>query len=102
MLPLWISLDTPTSPAYHAAAMRHGFHYIQLWQWYEQVGILAPLALFWWFSLVARARHWRRLELTCRSLIIYDLVYFSAPLVVDLPAPFESLPPFHPLPSLHL
>jgi hypothetical protein len=101
-LPFGISLDPPTSPAYHAAAMRHEFHYIQLWQWYEQLGILAPVALFWWFGRVARARQWRRLELVCRALIIYDLVYFSAALVVDLPARFESLARLQPLRSLHL
>jgi hypothetical protein len=102
LLPFGISLDPPTSPAYHAAAMRHGFHYIQRWQWYEQLGILAPLALFWWFGRVARARQWRRLELVCRSLIVYDLVYFSAALVVDLPAGFESLARLQPLRSLHV
>ena len=82
--------------------MRHGFHYIQLWQWYEQLGILAPVALFWWFGRVARARQWRRLELVCRALIVYDLVYFFAALVVDLPARFESLARLQPLRSLHL
>jgi hypothetical protein len=101
-LPFGISLDPPTSPAYHAAAMRHEFHYIQLWQWYEQLGILAPVALFWWFGRVARARQWRRLELVCRALIVYDLVYFFAALVVDLPARFESLARLQPLRSLHL
>jgi hypothetical protein len=102
LLPFGISLDPPTSPAYHAAAMRHGFHYIQLWQWYEQLGILAPVALFWWFGRIARARQWRRLELVCRALIVYDLVYFFAALVVDLPARFESLARLQPLRSLHL
>ncbi len=102
LLPLGISLDPPTSPAYHAAAMRHGFHYIQLWQWYEQLGILAPVALFWWFGRVARARRWRQLDLVCRALIIYDLIYFSAALVVDLPERFESLARLQPLRSLHL
>jgi hypothetical protein len=102
LLPFGISLDPPTSPAYHAAAMRHEFHYIQLWHWYEWLGILAPLALFWWFGRIARERQWRRLDLVCRSLILYDLVYFSAALVVDLPARFESLARLQPLRSLHL
>jgi hypothetical protein len=102
LLPFGISLDPPTSAAYHAAAMRHHFHYIQLWQWYEQLGILAPVALFWWFSRLARAREWRRLELVCRALIVYDLIYFSAALLVDLPARFESLARLQPLRSLHL
>jgi hypothetical protein len=102
VLPFRISLDPPTSPAYHAAAMRHEFHYIQLWHWYEQLGILAPVVLFWWFARIARARQWRRLELVCRALIVYDLVYFVAALVVDLPARFESLARLQPLRSLHL
>jgi hypothetical protein len=102
VLPFGISLDPPTSPAYHAAAMRHEFHYIQLWHWYEQLGILAPVVLFWWFARIARARQWRRLELVCRALIVYDLVYFVAALVVDLPARFESLARLQPLRSLHL
>ena len=102
LLPFGISLAPPTSPAYHAAAMRHEFHYIQLWHWYEQLGIVAPVALFWWFSRVARARQWRQLELVCRTLIVYDLIYFSAALVVDLPAQFESLARLQPLRSLHL
>jgi hypothetical protein len=102
LLPFGISLDPPTSPAYHAAAMRHEFHYIQLWRWYEQLGILAPVALFWWFGRIARARQWRRLELVCRALIVYDLVYFFAALVVDLPPRFESLARLQPLRSLHL
>lgn len=102
LLPFGISLDPPTSPAYHAAAMRHEFHYIQRWQWYEQLGILAPVLLFWWFGRIARARQWRRLDLVCRCLIIYDLIYFCAALVVDLPARFESLARLQPLRSLHL
>lgn len=102
LLPFGISLDPPTSPAYHAAALRHQFHYIQLWHWYEWLGILAPVGLFWWFGRIARTRQWRRLELVCRSLILYDLIYFSAALVVDLPARFESLARLQPLRSLHL
>ncbi len=102
LLPFGISLDPPTSPAYHAAAMRHEFHYIQLWKWYECLGILAPVALFWWFARIARARQWHRLDMVCRALLIYDLIYFSAALVVDLPARFESLARLQPLRSLHL
>ena len=102
LLPFGISLAPPSSPAYHVAALRHGFHYIQRWHWYEWVGILAPVALFWWFGLLARAQQWRLLELVCRALIIYDIAYFSAALVMDLPARFESLARLQPLRSLHL
>jgi len=102
LLPFGISLDPPSSPAYHQAALRHGFHYIQRWQWYEQFGILAPVLLFWWFARLARARQWHRLDLLCRAFIIYDLIYFVMALVFDLPARFESLARLQPLRSLHL
>ena len=102
LLPFGISFSTSSSPAYHAAAMKHGFHYIQLWEWYEWVGILAPVLLFWWFARIARSRHRPELERVCRALIVYDLVFFLAALVLDLPASFESLARLQPLRSLHL
>jgi hypothetical protein len=102
LFPFGFTLDPPTSRAYHEAAMRHGFHYIQLWQWYEVLGAVAPVALFWWFGRIAQARQWHRLARLCRALVIYNAVYFCAALVVDLPARFESLARLQPLRSLHL
>ena len=81
--------------------MRHGFHYIQRWAWYEWLGIVAPVVLFWWFARIARDRQWQRGERVCRALIVYDLIYFLAALVVDLPARFEALARLQPLRSLH-
>jgi hypothetical protein len=52
LFPFGISLDPQSSPAYHEAALRHGFHYIQRWQWYEQFGILAPGG---WLARAVRA-----------------------------------------------
>jgi hypothetical protein len=102
LLPFGISLDPPTSRAYHEAAMRHSFHYIQLWQWYEVLGAVAPLALFIWFARIARERQWIDLNRLCRALVVYNLIYFLAALAVDLPPRFESLARLQPLRSLHL
>ena len=102
LLPFGISLSPSTSQAYHQAALRHGFHYIQRWAWYEQLGILAPVLLFWWFARIARQRQWHALSLLCRAFIVYDLIYFVMALAFDLPARFESLARLQPLRSLHL
>ncbi len=102
LFPFGISLDPPTSRAYHEAALLHGNHYIQRWEWYEDLGIFAPIALFWWFGRMARARGWHELDRVCRALIIYDIIFFCAALVVDLPPRFESLARLQPLRSLHL
>ena len=101
LLPFGLSF-APASPAYSEAARFHGFHYILRWQWYEWIGILAPVALFWWFASIARSRPLRHLERMCRALILYDLAYFAAALAISVPKRFESLARIQPLRSLHL
>ena len=98
---LWMPLAPAASAAYHEAAKRHGFHYIQNWTWYEQLGIVAPLVLFWWFARIARRRQWSMVERVSRAFVVYDLIYLMAALVLDLPARFESLARLQPLRSLH-
>ena len=98
---LWIPLSPAASAAYHEAAKRHGFHYIQRWAWYELLGAVAPVVLFWWFARIARRRQRPVLERVSRVFVIYGLIYLAAALVVDLPAQFEALARLQPLRSLH-
>jgi hypothetical protein len=98
---LWMPLAPAASAAYHEAAKRHGFHYIQRWAWYELLGIVAPLVLFWWFARIARGRQWPVIERVCRAFVVYGVIYLVAALVVDLPARFEALARLQPLRSLH-
>ena len=98
---LWIPLSPAASAAYHEAAKRHAYHYIQNWTWYELLGIIAPLFLFWWFARIARRRQWSVLERVSRAFVVYGLIYIAAALVVDLPARFEALARLQPTRSLH-
>ncbi len=98
----WIPLAPLPSAAYHEVARRHANHYIQNWHWYELLGIVAPMALFWWFAKIARRRRWRNMERVSRAFIVYDLIYLIVALALDLPARFETLARIQPLRSLHL
>ncbi len=98
---LWIPLSPAASAAYHEAAKRHGYFYIQNWAWYEWLGLVAPLALFGWFGRIARRRQWWMLERASRAFVVYGLIYLVAALLVDLPARFEALGRLQPLRSLH-
>jgi hypothetical protein len=100
-LPVTFSFQQP-SKAYHEAALYHSFHYVLMWQWYEWLGIVGPIPILWWFARMARARGSQDLALLCRALIIYDLIYFAAALIVSIPARLESLARIQPLRSLHL
>jgi len=101
LLPFGNSL-APPSPAYHEAVRFHGFHYILQWQWYEWIGIVAPVAVFWWFRRIAQSRGLNDLARMCGALIFYDLGYCVAALIVSVPKRFESLARIQPLRSLHL
>jgi hypothetical protein len=100
---LWLGIPFAPAPslAYHEAAKKHAYHYIQNWHWYEWLGIAAPLVLFWWFAQIARRERWFTLERVSRALVIYGLIYVAGALAVDLPARFEALARLQPLRSLH-
>jgi hypothetical protein len=108
-IPVWAYALLPfpklfesTSPAYHAAAQFHGFHYISNWHWYEMLGIIGPLPLLWWFSRIAQSRERYDMAAMCRALAIYDVVYFVVALIVSVPGRFEVLARIQPLRSLYL
>jgi hypothetical protein len=99
---LWTSipLAPAASAAYHEAAKRHAYHYIQNWQWYELLGIVAPLVLFWCFGWWAGKRR-PVIGRVSRAFILYGLIYVTMAVVFDLPVRFEELARLQPLRSLH-
>jgi hypothetical protein len=101
LLPFGISFDPPPS-AYHQVALSHSYFYLLRWQWYEWMGAIAPLAILWWFSRIARSRQLRNLNLLCRALMDYEFVYLLAAVVLSIPARFESLARLQPMRSLYL
>ena len=93
--------DRP-STAYHQVALLHYQHYPLQWHWYEWLGGLAPIAILWAYSRLARARGMRNLGLLCRALVIYELICSPAALMVSVPERLESLARLQPMRSLYL
>ena len=87
---------------YHQASMYHSFQYLSHWTWYEWLGAIAPIGLFWWFSRLARRSQRLELERMCRAFWIYNLIYLTGALALNLPRNSETLTRFQPLRSLHL
>ncbi len=102
MVLLGIPFAPETSAAYHHSARLHSYFYIQDWQWFEWLGIVAPICLLWWFTRIARSRQNILLARACRAAAIYGVIYFFVALAVDLPPQLESLARIQPLRSLHL
>lgn len=101
LLPFGIDFARP-SPAYHQVAALHSYHYLLRWEWYEWLGIFAPIALLWWISRVARRRQWRNLNQMSEALVVYQLVYLVAGIILSSSPRFESLARLQPMRSLYL
>ena len=104
LLPLgW--LFEPASDAWRQAAATRSFYFIGRWEWYEWLGVFAPLILIY-----ALQRFLRRedrsdgsaLPPLVSSLLYYGVFQTSAGLLVMLPPSLERLRPFEPMRYLHL
>lgn len=101
VLPFGISFAPPPK-TYHLVALAHPFHYITRWQWYEWLGVIAPLILLWWFSRIARTRRMPTLDVMCRALVIYGLIFIPPAIVLSVFARLESLARIAPMRSYWL
>jgi hypothetical protein len=101
LLPFGLSFDPPPA-VYHQVALEHPYFYLLQWHWYEWLGAIAPIPILWWFSRMGRSRQLRNLDLLCRALIVYELVYLLVSLILTIPARFEALARLQPMRSLYL
>ena len=97
-----LGLFDPPPPAYHEVALRQSYFYVLRWEWYEWLGLIGPVVLFWWLARFARSRGMENLELVSRAMIPYILVATAAAIVLSIPARFEALARFEPLRCLAL
>jgi len=100
-LPFGLTFDPPPA-AYHQIALRQPYFYIQRWQWYEWLGLIGPVALFWVLARFARRRKMKNLELVSRAVIPFVLVATAAAIVLSIPPRFEALARLEPLRCLAL
>ena len=95
-------LFAPTSAAWRQAAATRSFYLLAQWQWYEWLGVLAPLALLWWFARIARGNGSGTMALLAERLVWFGVFQMLLGLAIMLPPGFERLRPFEPMRYLHL
>ena len=95
-------LFDPPPPAYHEVALRQSYFFILRWEWYEWLGLIGPVLLFWWFARLARRRGMEKMELVSRAMVPYILIASVAAVVLSSSARFEALARFEPLRCLAL
>lgn len=96
------SLFQPGSAEWREAAMSRSQHYLLRWEWYEWLGIFAPMVMLWCFFILARRTDSPLLERLCRRLTYLAIFAFAGALIITIPARFERLTPYQPMRAFHL
>ena len=96
----WI-FEPPTA-AWRRALGTRTYYFLYKWAWYEWLGAIAPLALFWFLRRYALRRGDDRLARFALALLLYGIFQQSVAMVLLAPAALIRITPLQPMRHLHL
>jgi hypothetical protein len=92
----------PPNPAWREALNTRTYYFLYKWTWYEWLGALAPLLLFWLLWRISRKRGERLLARFALAVFLYGLFQLAvAMLMLGFPS-LIRLTPLQPMRFLHL
>lgn len=100
-IPLGWIFEPPNS-AWRKALATRTYFFLSAWQWYEWLGALAPLALFWLLWRVARKRGQAKLACFALAVFAYGVFQLAVALAILTPHSLVRLTPWQPMRFLQL
>ncbi len=97
-----LGMFPPVTDAYREILQTRAYFFLLRWEWYEWLGIFAPLALLEWFRRIARKRDLPVLARICGATIAFGLIFFVAALIVSIPPQLANLAELQPMRCLQL
>ena len=98
----WSFQLTPVSGVYRDVLFSRTYFFVSNWEWWEWVGVAAPLFLLWWLSRKAPDSTLPAFRQLSRALVLFGLVFTAAGLVLASWDGFQSLLRLQPMRSFHL
>lgn len=92
----------PPTEGYRKVVQSRSYFFLLQWEWYEWVGIFAPLFIFWWFSRIGRKQKIDELDVMCRALIKFGVLFLVAGIVLTIPQSMLPFAQLQPMRALHL
>jgi len=92
----------PVSEAWQRAAQTRHYYYLSRWQWYEWLGVFAPMLLLWWFRRMALRNGSKTLARMSSRLVLYGCFQLAVAIIVFVIPGLDRLRPFQPMRYLHL
>ena len=100
-VPLGWILEPPT-PLWHKALDTRTYLFIFRWTWYEWLGAIAPLFIFWLLWRIARKRGEENLSRFALAVFIYGVFQQMVAFVLLTPTALVRLTPMQPMRYLQL
>lgn len=92
---------TFVSESYRAAVMTRSYLFLANWEWYEVIGLIAPLAMFAWLAWKQRDRNGKLAN--CGKAVVLNGVGFLIVALATVGTPvLPTLARYQPLRSFHL
>jgi len=101
LIPFGWLLDPPSKTFLDAISTRHSFHLYQ-WTWYEWLGAIGPLVIFWIVSRVARQHGEIKLARFAMAILIYGFLQQAVAMIMLGPKELVVLSALEPMRYLHL
>ncbi len=95
-------LFEPSSDAWRQAEATRSFYFLLHWHWYEWLGVVAPLALLWWFRSLALGRRSTVMARMAERMVYFGVFQLAVALILMLPPRLERLRSLEPMRFLHL
>ena len=78
------------------------FFFVSTWTWYQWVGVFAPLALLWYFSVTKLRHTLSGFREVAAGLVPFGLAFTALAVVLAIPASLEGYTRLQPMRSFHL
>lgn len=92
----------PPNPIWRKAVAAKTYFQLSQWAWYEWLGALAPLVLFWLLWRMARKRSETKLAGFALAVLVYGLFQLAVAIVMLETPALIRLTPLQPMRFLHL
>jgi hypothetical protein len=96
----WI-FESPT-PAWHRALQTRAYFFLFSWTWYEWLGALGPLVLFWLLWRIALTRRETNLARFALAVFSYGVFHLAVAMIILKTPALVRITPMQPMRFLHL
>jgi hypothetical protein len=92
----------PPTPLWREAIKTRPCNFLYQWAWYEWLGAVAPLVLFWLLWRIAKKQGETLLARFALAVFVYGIFQMAVAMIMLAPAALIRLTPLQPMRFLHL